>query len=155
MFEPPDQLVLRLRRDIFFRKIDVRLHVRKNADHVIAQFINAAGELAGGANGANRLSGNALPEAVVFGERAGEAAARFARGNSKPAWDDAAAAAHLELVREARGRNAGKGASLRVTYADARRMGKQADLCDDCAGKMPGQPAARRGRRPKSATAQA
>ena len=26
----------------------------------------AAGELAGGANGANRLSGNALPEAVVF-----------------------------------------------------------------------------------------
>ena len=32
----------------------------------------AAGELAGGANGANRLSGNALPEALVFGERAGE-----------------------------------------------------------------------------------
>ena len=49
--------------------------------------------------------------------------------------------------------DAGKGASLRVTYADARRMGKQADLCDDCAGKMPGQPAARRGRRPKSAAA--
>ena len=28
--------------------------------------------LPGGANGANRLSGNALPEAMVFGERAGE-----------------------------------------------------------------------------------
>jgi len=42
---------------------------------------------------------------------------------------------------------------MRVTYADARRGAKQADLCDDCAGKMPGQPAARRGRRPKSAAA--
>ena len=28
---------------------------------------------------------------------------------------------------------------------------KAADLCDDCAGKMPGRAAARRGRRPKSA----
>ncbi len=47
----------------------------------------------------------------------------------------------------------GRGATMRVTYADARRGAKQADLCDDCAGKMPGQPAARRGRRPKSAAA--
>jgi hypothetical protein len=47
----------------------------------------------------------------------------------------------------------GKGATLRVTYSDARRGAKQADLCDDCAGKMPGIPAARRGRRPKSASA--
>jgi hypothetical protein len=47
----------------------------------------------------------------------------------------------------------GKGAVMRVTYADARRMGKQADLCENCAGGMPGQPAARRGRRPKSAAA--
>jgi hypothetical protein len=45
-----------------------------------------------------------------------------------------------------------RGATMRVTYSDARRGAKQADLCDDCAGKMPGQPAARRGRRPKSAT---
>ena len=47
----------------------------------------------------------------------------------------------------------GKGAMLRVTYADARRGAKQADLCDSCAGKMPGHAAARRGRRPKSAVA--
>jgi hypothetical protein len=47
----------------------------------------------------------------------------------------------------------GKGATMRVTYADARRGAKQADLCDDCAGTMPGRPAARRGRRPKSAVA--
>jgi hypothetical protein len=45
-----------------------------------------------------------------------------------------------------------KGAVLRVTYTDARRMGKQADLCDECAGSMPGQPAARRGRKPKPAS---
>ena len=44
-----------------------------------------------------------------------------------------------------------KGAVMRVTYSDARRGAKQADLCDARAGKMPGQPAARRGRRPKSA----
>jgi hypothetical protein len=44
-----------------------------------------------------------------------------------------------------------RGASLRVTYVDARRGSKVADLCDDCAGQMPGRAAARRGRRPKSA----
>jgi hypothetical protein len=47
----------------------------------------------------------------------------------------------------------GKGAVLRVTYTDARRGAKQADLCDDCASNMPGIPAARRGRRPKAQAA--
>jgi ribosomal protein S26 len=47
----------------------------------------------------------------------------------------------------------GKGAVLRMTFSDARRGAKQADLCDDCAGTMPGTAVARRGRRPKSATA--
>ena len=46
-----------------------------------------------------------------------------------------------------------KGAVMRMTYTDARRGAKQADLCDDCAGKMPGRAAARRGRRPKNAVA--
>ena len=46
-----------------------------------------------------------------------------------------------------------RGATMRITYTDARRGAKQADLCDDCAGKMPGQPAARRGRRPRAAAA--
>lgn len=45
----------------------------------------------------------------------------------------------------------GKGATLRLTYSDARRGAKQADLCDDCSGSMPGRAAARRGRRPKAA----
>ncbi len=44
-----------------------------------------------------------------------------------------------------------KGATMRLTYSDARRGAKQADLCDDCAAAMPGQAVARRGRRPKSA----
>src|SRR5207302_1193784 len=35
----------------------------------------AAGEAVGGANGANRLSGNAISEALVFGRRAGRNAA--------------------------------------------------------------------------------
>jgi hypothetical protein len=44
-----------------------------------------------------------------------------------------------------------KGATMRITYADARRGSKQSDLCDACAGKFPGRTVARRGRRPKSA----
>jgi hypothetical protein len=47
----------------------------------------------------------------------------------------------------------GKGATLRLTFTDARRGAKQADLCDDCSGGMPGRAVARRGRRPKSAAA--
>ena len=47
----------------------------------------------------------------------------------------------------------GKGAVMRVTFTDARRGAKQADLCDGCAGGMPGIAVARRGRKPKSAAA--
>ena len=42
----------------------------------------AAGEVTGGLHGANRMGGNALTETVVFGKRAGEAAAAHARGVS-------------------------------------------------------------------------
>src|SRR5207249_10161776 len=38
-----------------------------------------AGEAVGGANGANRLSGNAITEALVFGARAGRSSAMHAR----------------------------------------------------------------------------
>jgi succinate dehydrogenase/fumarate reductase flavoprotein subunit len=44
----------------------------------------AAGEAVGGANGANRLSGNAITEALVFGRVAGESAARHARKSRAP-----------------------------------------------------------------------
>src|SRR6185436_7258190 len=39
----------------------------------------AAGEVACGLHGANRLGGNSLSDLVVFGKRAGEYAAKFAR----------------------------------------------------------------------------
>jgi hypothetical protein len=46
---------------------------------------------------------------------------------------------------------AGKGATLRLNYSDARRGSKEADLCDDCAADVAGRQVARRGRRPKAA----
>jgi succinate dehydrogenase / fumarate reductase flavoprotein subunit len=42
----------------------------------------AAGECAAGINGANRLGGNSLSDLLVFGKRAGEFAAKFAKANS-------------------------------------------------------------------------
>ncbi len=57
-----------------------------------------AGEAAGGANGANRLSGNAVTEALVFGRRAGRSAAeRVTRLRSQP-FRRAAAQVPLELA---------------------------------------------------------
>ena len=52
------------------------------------------------------------------------------------------------LVCDSCGKEVGeaKGATLRVTYADARRGAKQADLCDERAGTMAGRPAAGRAR---------
>jgi succinate dehydrogenase/fumarate reductase flavoprotein subunit len=49
-----------------------------------------AGEVVGGANGANRLSGNAITEALVFGRQAGRtAAARVKAMTAPPALPDA------------------------------------------------------------------
>jgi succinate dehydrogenase/fumarate reductase flavoprotein subunit len=57
----------------------------------------AAGEAVGGANGANRLSGNAITEALVFGRRAGRRAAAYARqaGRGPERADNAAAVTDL------------------------------------------------------------
>jgi succinate dehydrogenase / fumarate reductase flavoprotein subunit len=46
-----------------------------------------AGEAVGGANGANRLSGNAITEALVFGRRAGRTAAERAKKLRAPVVD--------------------------------------------------------------------
>ena len=47
----------------------------------------AAGEVGAGLHGANRLGGNSLSDLLVFGKRAGEYAARFAKENAAPATD--------------------------------------------------------------------
>jgi succinate dehydrogenase / fumarate reductase flavoprotein subunit len=48
----------------------------------------AAGECAAGINGANRLGGNSLSDLLVFGKRAGEHAAIFAKANGNVAIDE-------------------------------------------------------------------
>jgi len=48
----------------------------------------AAGEAAAGLHGANRLGGNSLSDLLVFGKRAGQFAAEFARGSEEPRADD-------------------------------------------------------------------
>ncbi len=58
----------------------------------------ACGEAVGGANGANRLSGNAITEAFVFGAHAGRNAARRAARQSS-AWSAEAAKPAAELLR--------------------------------------------------------
>src|SRR4051812_17369389 len=57
----------------------------------------ACGECAAGLHGANRLGGNSLSDLLVFGKRAGEYAAKFARENPVHAVDSSqvdAAARH-------------------------------------------------------------
>ena len=49
----------------------------------------AAGEVAAGLHGANRLGGNSLSDLLVFGKRAGEFAAKFSRNSKAGAVDDA------------------------------------------------------------------
>ncbi len=58
----------------------------------------AAGEAVGGANGANRLSGNAITEAFVFGRRAGRNAAEYAKRTCTIPDRDDNARAVLDLI---------------------------------------------------------
>jgi succinate dehydrogenase / fumarate reductase, flavoprotein subunit len=66
----------------------------------------AAGEAVGGANGANRLSGNAITEALVFGRRAGRSAADYVkRGRMSPGRADNAREAIDLIAADALTRN--------------------------------------------------
>jgi succinate dehydrogenase / fumarate reductase flavoprotein subunit len=60
----------------------------------------AAGECASGINGANRLGGNSLSDLIVFGKRAGEYAAQFARGNGATRIDDGAVERAMKAALE-------------------------------------------------------
>jgi succinate dehydrogenase / fumarate reductase, flavoprotein subunit len=64
----------------------------------------ACGEAIGGANGANRLSGNAITETFVFGGRAGRYAAKRASQRHMPSLDAADPA--IEFLRSADRRDA-------------------------------------------------
>jgi succinate dehydrogenase / fumarate reductase flavoprotein subunit len=67
--------------------------VRVDADTQMSSIpgLFAAGECAAGINGANRLGGNSLSDLLVFGKRAGEYGARFARENRRASVDPATA----------------------------------------------------------------
>jgi succinate dehydrogenase/fumarate reductase flavoprotein subunit len=71
----------------------------------------ACGEAVGGAGGANRLSGNAITEALVFGARAGRNAARHAL-QCASLWSPQAASSALDLLRSATRRDAPNPAAL-------------------------------------------
>jgi len=60
----------------------------------------AAGECAAGINGANRLGGNSLSDLLLFGKRAGEYAAAFAKGNRAAAVDESQVAASVSRALE-------------------------------------------------------
>jgi len=60
----------------------------------------AAGEVAAGMHGANRLGGNSLSDLLVFGRRAGQAAAEYAKGATAGRIDDAQADAFAKLLTE-------------------------------------------------------
>src|ERR1043166_5386254 len=58
------------------------VHVDPDTEMSRVPGLFACGECAAGINGANRLGGNSLSDLLVFGKRAGEFAAKFARENS-------------------------------------------------------------------------
>jgi succinate dehydrogenase/fumarate reductase flavoprotein subunit len=72
-----------------------------------------AGEVVGGANGANRLSGNAITEALVFGRRAGRSAAARAKRMTHPKLKPRDTAATLDLIRaDAKTKTSGNTAAM-------------------------------------------
>jgi succinate dehydrogenase / fumarate reductase, flavoprotein subunit len=72
--------------------------VRVDADSQMSSLpgLFAAGECASGINGANRLGGNSLSDLIVFGKRAGEYAADFARKNGPVKADEGQAHASIQ-----------------------------------------------------------
>jgi succinate dehydrogenase / fumarate reductase flavoprotein subunit len=60
----------------------------------------AAGEVAAGLHGANRLGGNSLSDLLVFGRRAGEHAAIYAKQNAAPKVNESEANAAIKSALE-------------------------------------------------------
>jgi len=74
--------------------------MRVNADSQMSTVpgLFAAGECAAGLHGANRLGGNSLSDLLVFGKRAGEYAAIFAKENAAAAIDETQVSKAAELA---------------------------------------------------------
>src|SRR5688572_4141419 len=82
----------------------------------------AAGECAAGLHGSNRLGGNSLSDLLVFGKRAGEFAARFARGNGLGAIDNAQVDVAAQQALEPFERNAAAGQGPYQVQHDLQEM---------------------------------
>ena len=93
--------------------------VRVNADTQMSNVpgLFAAGECAAGINGANRLGGNSLSDLLVFGKRAGEFAAAFARENRQESIDAGQAEAAVRRALEPFEREASGEGPYQVQYA--------------------------------------
>ena len=65
----------------------IRVNAETQATNIPGLF--AAGECAAGLHGANRLGGNSLSDLIVFGQRAGEYAAKYAKANPNISVSDA------------------------------------------------------------------
>ena len=95
--------------------------VRVDARHadVDAAGLFAAGECAAGINGANRLGGNSLSDLLVFGKRAGEHAAIFAKANGAVEVDE----------RAGRGRDEAVARAVRPRGGEARIPSRSSRIC--------------------------
>jgi succinate dehydrogenase / fumarate reductase flavoprotein subunit len=74
------------------------LRVEPDTGATTVRGLYAAGEVAAGLHGANRLGGNSLSDLLVFGRRAGAAAAQFVRSVSLGAVDPARVADEQRLL---------------------------------------------------------
>src|SRR5258708_31758005 len=81
--------------------------------------LDAAGEGVGGANGANRLSGNAITEALVFGRRAGRSAAERGKRMARPEHRPQDTTAALDLIRADAKAQSRKNAAAMVAHLQA------------------------------------
>ena len=81
----------------------------------------AAGEAVGGAAGANRLSGNAITEALVYGEIAGREAARYA-GEHARGWHAKTASSVRDAAAAPRPHANPSGASATALMGELRRL---------------------------------
>jgi succinate dehydrogenase / fumarate reductase, flavoprotein subunit len=110
-----------------------------------------AGEAVGGANGANRLSGNAITEALVFGRRAGRSAAERVATARAQAFQPQAARTALDLIASGPDRNdintAAMIQALQATMADdvgpfrtAARLGRALATIDEMTRALGARP---------------